>query len=143
MIAAALASGAEVVRPARIASHAGWIVPPALVIDPDPNAALVVEEQFAPALPVLPYGSVDEAVEAANGTAFGLCASVWTGDADLAASVAGRLAAGSVWTNAHGMGAMDHLAPMGGWGQSGLGLELGVEGMAAFVRPRVQRKGAL
>ncbi len=44
-------------------------------------------------------------------------------------------------TNAHGMGAMDHLAPMGGWGQSGLGLELGVEGMAAFVRPRVQRTG--
>jgi acyl-CoA reductase-like NAD-dependent aldehyde dehydrogenase len=143
MIAEAQASGGRVVRPARVASDAGWVVPPALVIDPSPDTALVVEEQFAPALPVLPYSSVDQAVEAANGTAFGLCASVWTGDADLAASVAGRLEAGTVWTNAHGMGAMDHLAPMGGWGQSGLGLELGVEGMAAFVRPRVQRKGAL
>ncbi len=141
MIAEALASGAQVVRPARVASGAGWVVPPALAIGPDPHAALVVEEQFAPALPVLAYRSVDQAVEAANGTAFGLCASVWTGDADLAASVSGRLQAGTVWTNAHGMGAMDHLAPMGGWGQSGLGLELGVEGMAAFVRPRVLRTG--
>jgi acyl-CoA reductase-like NAD-dependent aldehyde dehydrogenase len=143
MIAEASASGGRVVRPARAASEAGWIVPPALVIDPGPNTSLVVEEQFAPALPVLPYSSVDQAVEAANGTTFGLCASVWTGDADLAADVAGLLEAGTVWTNAHGMGAMDHLAPMGGWGQSGLGLELGVEGMAAFVRSRVQRKGAL
>jgi acyl-CoA reductase-like NAD-dependent aldehyde dehydrogenase len=141
MIAEALASGAQVVRPARVASGAGWVVPPALAIGPDPHAALVVEEQFAPALPVLAYRSVDQAVEAANGTAFGLCASVWTGDADLAASVSSRLQAGTVWTNAHGMGAMDHLAPMGGWGQSGLGLELGVEGMAAFVRPRVLRTG--
>jgi acyl-CoA reductase-like NAD-dependent aldehyde dehydrogenase len=141
MIAGALASGGRVVRPSRIASESGWIVPPALVVDPAPDSALVVEEQFAPALPVLPYGSVDQAVEAANRTTFGLCASVWTDDADLGASVARRLEAGTVWTNAHGMGAMDHLAPMGGWGQSGLGLELGVEGMAAFVRPRVQRTG--
>ncbi len=143
MIAEATASGGQVVRPARVASLDGWIVSPALAIGPDPHTALVVEEQFAPALPVLPYRSVDEAVEAANGTAFGLCASVWTGDPDLAASVAGRLEAGTVWTNGHGMGAMDHLAPMGGWGQSGLGLELGVEGMAAFVRPRVRRMGSL
>lgn len=143
MIAAAGASGGQVVRPSRVASAAGWVVPPALVIDPGPDTALVVDEQFAPALPLLPYTSVDRAVEAANGTAFGLCASVWSGDADLAASVAGRLEAGTVWTNAHGMGAMDHLAPMGGWGQSGVGVELGVDGMAAFVRSRVQRKGTL
>ncbi len=143
MIAEARASGGRVVRPARVASDAGWVVPPALAVGPDPDTALVVEEQFAPALPVLPYRSVDEAVGAANGTPFGLCASVWTADDELAASVAGRLEAGTVWTNAHGMGAMDHLAPMGGWGRSGLGVELGVEGMAAFVRPRVRRRGTL
>jgi acyl-CoA reductase-like NAD-dependent aldehyde dehydrogenase len=57
--------------------------------------------------------------------------------------VAGRLSAGTVWTNAHGMAAMDHLAPMGGWGESGIGVEMGLEGMAAFTRPRVQRRGAL
>ncbi len=119
------------------------MVSPALVVAPDPDSALVRQEQFAPALPILPYGEIDQAVAAANDTGFGLCASVWTGDPALADAVAGRLAAGTVWTNAHGMGAMDHLAPMGGWGDSGIGAELGVEGMAAFSRPRALRRGSL
>ena len=63
-------------------------------------------------------------------------------DAELTEAAARRLEAGTVWTNAHGMGAMDHLAPMGGWGDSGLGTELGLEGMTAFTRPRVIRRGA-
>jgi len=144
MIADAATSATEVVRPATVThSDLGWMVSPALVVAPDPNVALVREEQFAPALPLLPYEDLDQAVAAANDTGFGLCASVWSGDAVLADVVAQRLAAGTVWTNAHGMGAMDHLAPMGGWGESGLGVELGVEGMAAFTRPRVLRRGSL
>jgi acyl-CoA reductase-like NAD-dependent aldehyde dehydrogenase len=144
MIADAAVTGAEVVRPA-VVRHpdAGWVVSPALVVDPDPASALVSEEQFAPALPLLSYQQLGDAVEAANATRFGLCASVWTRDQDLADRVAGRLSAGTVWTNAHGMAAMDHLAPMGGWGESGIGVEMGLEGMAAFTRPRVQRRGAL
>jgi acyl-CoA reductase-like NAD-dependent aldehyde dehydrogenase len=142
LIALAAIGAAEVVRPATVIDPGhGWRVSPALVIDPDPATPLVCEEQFAPALPVLTYADLDDAVAAANDTGFGLCASVWSGDLDLADSVAERLAAGTVWVNAHGMGAMDHLAPMGGWGQSGLGLELGVEGMAALTRPRVLRRG--
>jgi acyl-CoA reductase-like NAD-dependent aldehyde dehydrogenase len=144
MIADAAAGATEIVRPAAVTQPgAGWTVSPALVVAPDPDTALVREEQFAPALPLLPYRQLDEAVSAANDTAFGLCASVWTGDADLAERVAVRLRAGTVWTNAHGMAAMDHLAPMGGWGESGLGVEMGVEGMAAFTRPRVHRRGTL
>ena len=144
MVAAAAGRASAVVRPATVAqAGGGWTVSPALVVDPDPDAALVREEQFAPALPLLPYRQLDDAVAAANDTAFGLCASVWSGDADLADAVAGRLRAGTVWTNAHGMAAMDHLAPMGGWGESGLGVEMGIEGMAAFTRPRVRRRGSL
>ena len=143
MIALAAIGAAEVVRPATVldAGH-GWRVSPALVIDPDPTTPLVAEEQFAPALPVLGYEDLDAAVVAANDSAFGLCASVWSDDLDLADRVAERLQAGTVWVNAHGMGAMDHLAPMGGWGQSGVGVELGVEGMAALTRTRVLRRGA-
>lgn len=144
MIREAAERGAEVLRPATVSgSGDGWTVSPALVVDPDPDTTLVREEQFAPALPLLPYRDLAEAVAAANDTSFGLCASVWSGDADLADDVAAGLRAGTVWTNAHGMTAMDHLAPMGGWGESGLGLELGVEGMAAFTRPRVHRRGSL
>jgi acyl-CoA reductase-like NAD-dependent aldehyde dehydrogenase len=144
MIADASIGATEVVRPAACTQPGdGWTVSPALVVAPDPDASLVREEQFAPALPLLPYRQLEDAVTAANDTAFGLCASVWTGDGDLAERVATRLRAGTVWTNAHGMAAMDHLAPMGGWGESGLGVEMGVEGMAAFTRPRVHRRGSL
>ncbi len=95
------------------------------------------EEQFAPALPVIPYDDIDEAVRAANDTTFGLCASVWSNDDALAADVASRLSAGTVFVNAHGISAIDMYAPMGGWKQSGFGVELGPEGMQAFARQRV------
>ena len=104
-----------------------------------PTRSIVREEQFAPALPVIPYDDIDEAVAAAQRHPFGLCASVWSNDDALAADVAARLSAGTVFVNAHGMSAMDMYAPMGGWKQSGFGVELGTEGMQAFARQRVQR----
>lgn len=133
--------GARVHRPATVrpedADAGGYLVSPALVEAPPPTSAIVAQEQFAPALPVIGYDDLDEAVAAANDTTFGLCASVWSNDAELAASVADRLQAGTVFVNAHGMSAMDYRAPMGGWKQSGFGVELGPEGMAAFTKPKV------
>ena len=96
------------------------------------------EEQFAPALPVIPYDDIEEALGAANDTSYGLCASVWSNDPTLAADVAARLSAGTVFVNAHGLSAIDMYAPMGGWKQSGFGVELGTEGMQAFARQRVR-----
>ena len=98
----------------------------------------MAEEQFAPALPVIPYDDIEEAVDAANDTSFGLCASVWSNDVALAADVASRLSAGTVFINAHGISAIDMYAPLGGWKQSGFGVELGPEGMQAFARQHVQ-----
>ncbi len=140
-VAEAEQRGARVHRPGTVrpedAGAGGYLVSPALVEAPPPDAAIVVEEQFAPALPVLPYRRLEDALERANDTTFGLCASVWSSDDDLAASVASRLQAGTVFVNTHGMSAIDFRAPMGGWKQSGLGVELGPEGMAAFTRPKV------
>lgn len=140
MVAEAEAAGARIHRPATVraedAGGGGYLVSPALVESPPPDAAVVRQEQFAPALPVLAYRDLDEAVAAANDTELGLCASVWSGDAELAASVAARLQAGTVFVNDHGMGAMDYRAPMGGWKGSGFGLELGPEGMQALTRPK-------
>jgi acyl-CoA reductase-like NAD-dependent aldehyde dehydrogenase len=142
LVAAAAESGASVLRPGRLRHEDvgtdGYFVSPALVVAPEPGAALVREEQFAPALPVIPYDDLDDAVAAANDTAFGLCASVWSNDEALAGDVASRLAAGTVFVNAHGMSAIDMHAPMGGWKESGFGLELGTEGMQAFAHRRVQ-----
>ncbi len=133
--------GAKVTRPSQVReadlAAGGYFVPPALVDNPPTTARIVTEEQFAPALPVVGYRSLDHALEMANDTEFGLCASVWSNDVELASSVAGRLEAGTVFVNAHGMSAMDPSAPMGGWKSSGFGVELGPEGMRAFTRPQV------
>lgn len=140
MVADAEAAGARVHRPATVraedAEAGGYLVSPAIVESPPPDAAIVRQEQFAPALPVIGYRELDEAVAAANDTEYGLCASIWTGDEALAASVARRLQAGTVFVNCHGMSAMDYRAPMGGWKASGFGLELGPEGMQALTRPK-------
>jgi acyl-CoA reductase-like NAD-dependent aldehyde dehydrogenase len=141
-IAEASAAGAPVHRPGRLRaedeSSGGYFVSPALVEAPPAGSAIVREEQFAPALPVIPYDDLGDAIAAANDTTFGLCASVWSNDDALTADVAARLDAGIVWINAHGMSAVDMYAPMGGWKQSGFGVELGAEGMRAFARQRVQ-----
>lgn len=133
--------GAKVLRPAAVREEdlaaGGYFVSPAVVDNPAPSARIVTEEQFAPALPVLGYRRLDQAVEMANDTEFGLCASVWSNDDELAASIAARLEAGTIFVNAHGMSAMDPSAPMGGWKSSGFGVELGPEGMREFTRPQV------
>jgi acyl-CoA reductase-like NAD-dependent aldehyde dehydrogenase len=142
LLSEAAAAGAVLVRPARLRAEdegsGGYFVSPALVVAPPADAGIVRQEQFAPALPVIPYDDIGQAVEAANDTGFGLCASVWSNDDALAADVASRLSAGTVFVNAHGLAAIDMYAPMGGWKQSGFGVELGTEGMQAFARQRVR-----
>jgi acyl-CoA reductase-like NAD-dependent aldehyde dehydrogenase len=142
LMSEAAAAGAVLVRPGRVRDEdegsGGYFVSPALVVAPPADAGIVRQEQFAPALPVIPYDDIDAAVGAANDTPFGLCASVWSNDDALAADVASRLSAGTVFVNAHGLSAIDMYAPMGGWKQSGFGVELGTEGVQAFTRQRVR-----
>ena len=146
LVAEAEMGGAKVHRPARLRRQdegsGGYFVSPALVVAPDATTRLVQEEQFAPVLPIVAYDDLDAAVSAANATPFGLCASIWSDDAALAADVAGRLEAGTVFINAHGLSSVDMTAPMGGWKQSGLGVELGPAGLQAFARRRVIVNGA-
>jgi acyl-CoA reductase-like NAD-dependent aldehyde dehydrogenase len=87
-------------------------------------------------LPIFGYDVIDDAVVAANATDFGLTASVWTGDDALADKVTRQLIAGTVSVNCHGMAAQDPRVPFGGVGQSGLGRELGADGIRAFTQPR-------
>jgi acyl-CoA reductase-like NAD-dependent aldehyde dehydrogenase len=140
MLDDARARGATVHQPARlrpeVAEGGGHFVSPAVVEGAPEDARIVAEEQFGPAVPVLGYAGLDEAVARANDTSYGLCASVWTSDVDLARRLAGALEAGTVFVNNHGTSAMDHRAPFGGWKQSGFGAELGPEGMLAFTRPK-------
>ncbi len=113
----------------------GNFYPTTLVADIENTNPLVAEEQFGPALPIIRYSSVDEAVTMANGLDVGLGASVWSADPVAARKVAARLEAGTVWINKHG--AVDPRVPFGGAKQSGYGLEFGVEGLKALGVPQV------
>ena len=113
----------------------GFFYPTTLVADIDNSNPLVAKEQFGPALPIIRYSTVDEAVDMANGLDVGLGASVWSSDKDAAREVAARITAGTVWINKHGT--VDPRIPFGGAKQSGYGLEFGVEGLKHLGAPQV------
>lgn len=106
-----------------------------VVADIDDDAALVREEQFGPAIPVLRYHDLDDAIARANATDQGLGASVWTSDPEQALAVAQRLQAGTVWINQHGT--LNPAVPFGGIKGSGYGMEFGREGLKAVSAPKV------
>lgn len=108
----------------------GYFVQPTVFADVRPDMMIAQEEIFGPVLSVLGYSSEDEAVQIANGTRYGLAASVWSADQDHAVSVARKLRAGQVEVNG---GAFNVAAPFGGFGQSGYGRELGVAGLEEFL----------
>ena len=113
----------------------GHFYPATLVADLDDDNPLVTEEQFGPALPIVKYSSVDDAVRMANRLDVGLGASVWSSDVARAREVAARIQAGTVWINKHG--AVDPRMPFGGIKSSGHGVEFGVEGLKALGVPKV------
>jgi len=136
LVEAAKASGARVLLGGNPDAHQpGNFYPTTLVADIDNDNPLVVEEQFGPALPIIKYSTVDEAIAKANALDVGLGASVWSSDLSAAREVASRIEAGTVWINKHG--AVDPRVPFGGAKQSGYGLEFGVEGLKALGVPQI------
>jgi acyl-CoA reductase-like NAD-dependent aldehyde dehydrogenase len=135
----ARAAGAEVQRYGEYASDwtSGNYMLPSLVLDPSPALGIVAEEQFGPALPVLPYDDEEQAIRLANATWSGLCSSVWSGDNEHAMRVARQLRTGVTFFNNHNATAVDERAPFGGFAQSGIGRELGREGMHDFTETHV------
>ncbi|WP_448811749.1 aldehyde dehydrogenase family protein [Agromyces bauzanensis] len=136
LVESAKASGARVVlggEPDRDAP--GYFYPTTIVADIHHADPLVVEEQFGPALPVIRYHSVDDAIAHANALDAGLGASVWSSDRAKARDVAARIQAGTVWINSHGT--IDPRIPFGGVKGSGYGLEFAAEGLKNVALPQV------
>jgi acyl-CoA reductase-like NAD-dependent aldehyde dehydrogenase len=117
------------------ASQPGFFYPKTLIADIGNDAPLVQEEQFGPALPIIRYTDLEQAIEWANGVDVGLGASVWSADRDRAKEIAARLEAGTVWINGHG--GIHPMIPFGGAKHSGYGLEFGVEGLKSVSVPQV------
>ncbi|WP_262002428.1 aldehyde dehydrogenase family protein [Microbacterium sp. Mcb102] len=128
-------NGGRIVTGGAPATELGELFYPiTLVADVTDGVALVDEEQFGPALPIIRYTDVDEAIASANGLDVGLGASVW-GEREDARKVAARIQAGTVWINSHG--GVHPMIPFGGHKSSGYGLEFGVEGLKSVAVPQV------
>lgn len=109
----------------------GLFFPPTLIADMQDDDALVVEEQFGPALPIIKYSDVADALRMANASDNGLGGSVWSSDPAKAKELARKLQCGSAWVNKHG--AIQPNAPFCGVKSSGLGVEFGEEGLAEYT----------
>lgn len=107
----------------------GWFVEPTIFDNVENSHTIAQEEIFGPVLAVIPYTDVDEAIAIANDSDFGLGGSVWTGDPERGLDVARRVRTGSIGVNNY---ALDFGAPFGGVKASGLGRELGPEGLASY-----------
>lgn len=111
----------------------GCFYPPTLVTGLAPASTLMQEEIFGPVLAACTFRTPAEAVEIANNTRYGLAASVWSENINLALDIAPQLAAGIVWVNGTNM--MDAAAGFGGVRESGFGREGGWEGLAGYTKP--------
>lgn len=112
----------------------GHFMRPTVVTGLGEDAPLMTEEQFCPVIPIARYDDFDSVVECANDTVYGLSASLWSRDVDVAMKLATQLEAGQVWINAHGPHATNHLAPYGGVKQSGIGRKSGIDGIYEYLQ---------
>ncbi|EEB84572.1 aldehyde dehydrogenase family protein [Roseobacter sp. GAI101] len=130
-------TGGEVFTAGEIPSE-GCYYPPTLITGMNPADPLMQEEIFGPVLVATTFRTPDEAVQLANNTRYGLAATIWSENINLALDIAPKLAAGVVWINGTNM--MDAAAGFGGVRESGFGREGGWEGLAAYTKPKGSKK---
>ncbi|MBN9217267.1 MAG: aldehyde dehydrogenase family protein [Mesorhizobium sp.] len=112
----------------------GNFVPVTVVDNPPEDSRIVTEEPFGPIVPIIAYDNVEEVIAKANGTPFGLGATIWGRDRAQAEAVADRIDAGNVWVNEGQNHPIN--APFGGHKQSGLSVEHGGEGLASHTNSK-------
>ncbi|MGO4883997.1 MAG: aldehyde dehydrogenase family protein [Bryobacteraceae bacterium] len=123
--------GAHMVCGGERVGDRGYFVQPTVFADVQDDMAIAREEIFGPVMSIIPFKSVDEVVERANRTTYGLAAAVWTRDITKAHAIADRVRAGTVWVNCYNV--LDTRAPFGGFKQSGIGRELGEYGLQQYT----------
>ncbi len=125
--------GAKMWQPSWACPTEGYFYPPTLFTDVSPAATIAQVEIFGPVLVSMTFRTPHEAVELANNTPYGLAASVWTENINLALDVAPQLKAGVVWINSTNL--FDAASGFGGYRESGFGREGGREGMYEYLKP--------
>jgi acyl-CoA reductase-like NAD-dependent aldehyde dehydrogenase len=130
LVSDALDHGATAVTGGSAMDGDGYFFTPTILANAQDGTRIVDEEQFGPALPVISYHHLSDALDRANGTNFGLSGSVWGADTERAAKVAEQLECGTIWVNTH-LALAPH-QPFGGFKWSGMGVENGPWGLAQF-----------
>jgi len=138
LVKVGVSEGAEVYQPCACPEH-GWYYPPTLLTNVSPASTVAQEEIFGPVLVAMPFRTQAEAVELANNTVYGLAASVWSENLNMAFDAASKVKAGSVWINCTNQ--FDASAGFGGYRESGYGREGGIEGLYEYVKRKPHATG--
>jgi aldehyde dehydrogenase (NAD+) len=109
----------------------GYFIQPTVFADVKDDMSIAREEIFGPVMSIIKFRDIDEVVQRANRTEYGLAAAVWTRDIGKAHAIANRVRAGTVWINCYDV--FDAAAPFGGFKQSGMGRELGEYGLQQYT----------
>jgi len=128
-----LAEGGQYYEPDYDLPDGGCFLKPTLVTGVSPSHTLVTEEIFGPVLVAMSFRTPEEAVQLANNTKYGLAATIWTENVNLALDIAPKIKAGVVWVNSTNN--FDAAVGFGGYKESGYGREGGKEGMAVYLKP--------
>ncbi len=134
LIQSAMGDGGQALSGGGRLEGAGYFVQPTVLTGLRRGARILREEVFGPVIAVTPFDDIDEVVELANDTVYGLAAAIWTRDIGRAHGLARRIRAGTVWLNCQRL--LDYSMPFGGYKQSGWGRESGWEGLEAFLQTK-------
>jgi len=134
MVDAGVAEGAQCWQPAGKLPEKGSYYPPTLLTEVQPTATVAQEEIFGPVLAAMTFRTPAEAAELANNTVYGLAASIWSENINVALDLAAKVKAGVVWVNCTNQ--FDAACGFGGYRESGYGREGGREGMLEYLTPK-------
>jgi len=127
-----IAEGATIYQPDCTLPKSGYFCKPTLFMDVAQSSRLVQEEIFGPVLTIQTFRTVDEAIQKANNTPYGLAAGIWTDKGSRIFNLASKLNAGVIWANTYNK--FDPTSPFGGYKESGFGREGGLHGLSAYVK---------